>query len=142
MFLHCIAHIICSLSLIQPSATDNEAKFFGPPVMLTSPSMFVKAGESYFDPQTKRIIFQAIEHPKNGEPVKMSTRKAQYVTLDELIEEVGKKIDFLFIDLVKHLYLSNFCKETSFFLIDNHDYQVRKALPLLSSSNKISKIIS
>ncbi|MCH2146592.1 MAG: hypothetical protein MK073_02075 [Phycisphaerales bacterium] len=69
MFLHCIAHILCSLSSLQSSANDNEAKFFGPPVMLTSPSMFVKAGESYFDPQTKRIIFQAIEHPKDGETV-------------------------------------------------------------------------
>jgi len=45
----------------------DEADAIGEPILLTSPTQFLKAGESYFDPATKRIIFQAIEHPPEGE---------------------------------------------------------------------------
>ena len=38
----------------------------GTPVLLTQPERFLKAGESYFDPSTKRVIFQAIEQPDRG----------------------------------------------------------------------------
>ena len=34
---------------------------------LTFPSQFIKAGEAYFSPDGKRIIFQAIEQPENGQ---------------------------------------------------------------------------
>ena len=44
-------------------------KHIGTPVLLTQPERFLKAGESYFDPLTKRVIFQAIEQPNIlGEP--------------------------------------------------------------------------
>lgn len=45
----------------------KEVPSIGEPVLLTSPDRFLKAGESYFDPDTKRIIFQAIEHPEEGQ---------------------------------------------------------------------------
>jgi TolB protein len=45
----------------------DEVGTIGAPILLTDPSVFLKAGESYFDPAGKRIIFQAIEHPKKGE---------------------------------------------------------------------------
>ena len=38
------------------------------------------------------IIHQFVTLTENGQPVKMSTRKAQYITLDELIEEVGADV--------------------------------------------------
>ena len=44
------------------------------------------------------LIHQFVTLAKNGEPVKMSTRKAQYVTLDELIDEVG-------VDVVRYFFL-------------------------------------
>ena len=46
----------------------------------------------------KVLIHQFVTLTKNGEPVKMSTRKAQYVTLDELIKEVG-------IDVTRYFFL-------------------------------------
>ncbi len=49
-----------------PHHPDEVGKI-GVPVLLTNPSDFLKAGESYFDSDAKRIIFQAIEHPKDGE---------------------------------------------------------------------------
>ncbi|MFM8874135.1 MAG: hypothetical protein ACKOJI_12465, partial [Phycisphaerales bacterium] len=33
---------------------------------LTFPDRFVKAGESYFSPDDRRIVFQAIERPTDG----------------------------------------------------------------------------
>ena len=39
----------------------------------------------------KAIIYQFVTLTRGGEKVKMSTRKATYVTLDELIEEVGHR---------------------------------------------------
>jgi len=35
---------------------------------LTFPDRFVKAGESYFSPDDRRIVFQAIERPADGSP--------------------------------------------------------------------------
>jgi arginyl-tRNA synthetase len=46
----------------------------------------------------KAIIYQFVTLTRGGERVKMSTRKATYVTLDELIEEVG-------IDVVRFFFL-------------------------------------
>ena len=39
-----------------------------------------------------RIIYQFVTLTRGGEKVKMSTRKATYVTLDELIDEVGADV--------------------------------------------------
>ena len=44
------------------------------------------------------IIHQFVTLTENGQPVKMSTRKAQYITLDELIEEVG-------VDVVRYFFI-------------------------------------
>lgn len=38
------------------------------------------------------LIYQFVTIIKDGEVVKMSTRKANYITLDELIDEVGKDV--------------------------------------------------
>ena len=38
------------------------------------------------------LIHQFVTLMEKGEPVKMSTRKAQYITLDELIDEVGQDV--------------------------------------------------
>ena len=44
------------------------------------------------------LIHQFVTLTKDGKPMKMSTRKAQYVTLDELIDEVGA-------DVVRYFFL-------------------------------------
>ena len=46
----------------------------------------------------KIIIHQFVTLIENDEPVKMSTRKAQYITLDELIENIG-------IDVVRYFFI-------------------------------------
>ncbi|MSR41587.1 MAG: hypothetical protein EXS10_06770 [Phycisphaerales bacterium] len=38
----------------------------GAAIQLTSPEQFVKAGENYFSPNGKQIVFQAIEQPAEG----------------------------------------------------------------------------
>ncbi len=42
------------------------------------------------------VIYQFVTLVKDGAPVKMSTRKATYVTLDELIDEVGADVTRFF----------------------------------------------
>ncbi|MDQ7041636.1 MAG: arginine--tRNA ligase [Rhodothermus sp.] len=42
------------------------------------------------------VIYQFVTLVRGGEPVKMSTRRATYVTLDELIEEVGADVTRFF----------------------------------------------
>jgi arginyl-tRNA synthetase len=42
------------------------------------------------------VIYQFVTLVRAGEPVKMSTRKAQYVTLDELMDEVGDDVTRFF----------------------------------------------
>ena len=37
----------------------------------------------------------AVRYEAKGEVVKMSTRKANYITLDELIDEVGPSYNFV-----------------------------------------------
>ncbi|MBI1806683.1 MAG: arginine--tRNA ligase [Ignavibacteria bacterium] len=52
-----------------------------------------------YDPsKIKVLIHQFVTIVQNGEVVKMSTRKANYVTLDELIDEVG-------VDVVRYFFL-------------------------------------
>lgn len=45
------------------------------------------------------VIYQFVTLVRDGKPVKMSTRRAEYVTLDELLEEVG-------VDVVRFLFLT------------------------------------
>lgn len=42
------------------------------------------------------VIYQFVTLVRGGEPVKMSTRKATYVTLDELMDEVGEDVTRFF----------------------------------------------
>lgn len=49
-----------------PPWRADEDKFFSHPTQLTFPDRFVKAGEAYFSPDAKQIIFQAIEQPAAG----------------------------------------------------------------------------
>ncbi|HEX7072386.1 MAG TPA: arginine--tRNA ligase, partial [Rhodothermales bacterium] len=42
------------------------------------------------------VIYQFVTLVRAGEPVKMSTRKANYVTLDELMDEVGEDVTRFF----------------------------------------------
>jgi len=44
------------------------------------------------------LLYQFVTLLRNGEKVKMSTRKANYVTMDELIEEVG-------VDVVRYFFI-------------------------------------
>ena len=46
----------------------------------------------YDTKKVKVLIHQFVTLMEKGEPVKMSTRKAQYITLDELIDEVGQDV--------------------------------------------------
>jgi arginyl-tRNA synthetase len=46
----------------------------------------------YDDSKVKVLIHQFVTLLKDGEVVKMSTRKANYITLDELIDEVGSDV--------------------------------------------------
>ncbi len=66
MVLHCITLLLSLVNFAEP-LHQNEVNSIGEPVLLTDPAFFLKAGESYFDPATKRVIFQAIEHPQEGE---------------------------------------------------------------------------
>jgi len=50
----------------------------------------------------KAVIYQFVTLMRGGEKVKMSTRKATYVTLDELIEEVGADAVRFFFLFRKH----------------------------------------
>jgi arginyl-tRNA synthetase len=50
----------------------------------------------------KAIIYQFVTLTRGGERVKMSTRRATYVTLDELVEEVGPDVARFFFLFRKH----------------------------------------
>jgi len=67
MITHCIVLLSAVLSSEGDTLHPDEAGNIGTPVLLTDPAFFLKAGESYFDPAGKRVIFQAIEHPVEGE---------------------------------------------------------------------------
>jgi arginyl-tRNA synthetase len=56
-----------------------------------------------YDTSTIRaIIYQFVTLTRGGEKVKMSTRRATYVTLDELIDEVGRDVVRFFFLFRKH----------------------------------------
>ena len=59
--------LLVTASMNASPLHPDEEHHFGMPIMLTSPERFLKAGESYFDPATKRVIFQAIEQVEKGE---------------------------------------------------------------------------
>jgi arginyl-tRNA synthetase len=52
------------------------------------------------------VVYQFVTLVRGGEPFKMSTRKARYVTLDELMEEVGADVTrFFFLMRSPHTHL-------------------------------------
>ena len=66
MIPYCIVFLTTLLSSSNETLHPDEASNIGTPVLLTDPDVYLKAGESYFDPAGKRVIFQAIEHPEMG----------------------------------------------------------------------------
>ena len=69
----------------------------------------------------KILIYQFVTLIKNGEKVKMSTRKADFITLDNLIDEIGLDIVryfFIMRSMNTHLdfdlNLSSLCHENNF----------------------------
>src|SRR5690606_3571355 len=46
-------------------------------------------GRGHDTPRIRPVIYQFVTLTRHGEQVKMSTRRAEYVTLDELLDEVG-----------------------------------------------------
>ncbi|MEE2681690.1 MAG: hypothetical protein VX641_04885 [Planctomycetota bacterium] len=59
-----------TLALLFAASSSNSVpgeEFLGEPVQLTTGKQFTKAGEAYFSPDGKRVIFQAVEVPVEGE---------------------------------------------------------------------------
>ena len=54
------------------------------------------------------VIYQFVNLVRNGEEVKMSTRKANYVTLDELMDEVGPDVARFFFQMLNPNTTLNF----------------------------------
>ncbi len=72
---------------------------FGSDHIATYPDVLAALKALGFDEQkVKVLIHQFVTITQNGEVVKMSTRKANYITLDELIAEVGA-------DVVRYFFL-------------------------------------
>jgi len=73
--ISCVLPLFGVLSFQSPAAAPTapaadfrtaEAPVLRNHVQLTFPDRFVKAGENYFSPDDRKIIFQAIEVPKDG----------------------------------------------------------------------------
>jgi arginyl-tRNA synthetase len=76
---------------------DTIVDIFGADHIATYPD--VLSGLSVMGYDRDRIdvvIYQFVTLVRGGEPVKMSTRKATYVTLDELMDEVGEDVTRFF----------------------------------------------
>ncbi len=62
---------------VSVEAQSKESAMLSHPIQLTGSDRFIKAGEAYFSPHNNSIIFQAIEHPKEGQEA--SPHYAMYV---------------------------------------------------------------
>jgi arginyl-tRNA synthetase len=63
---------------------------FGPDHHATAPQVLMGVQALGYDPDfVYTLLTQIVTLVRGGEPVKMSTRRGLYVTLDELVEEVG-----------------------------------------------------
>jgi len=72
---------------------DLIVDVFGSDHSATYPDVLAAVKALGYDTEKVRVlIYQFVTLIKEGKVVKMSTRKANYVTLDELIEEVGKDV--------------------------------------------------
>ena len=63
-----VSSIVAQAPAPPAAPASVEARTLGPIVQLTFPDRFVKAGEAYFSPDARRIVFQAIENPADGGP--------------------------------------------------------------------------
>ncbi|HYE57571.1 MAG TPA: arginine--tRNA ligase, partial [Rhodothermales bacterium] len=72
---------------------DRAVDIFGADHIATYPDV-LRALEvlGYDASKVDVVIYQFVTLVRGGEPVKMSTRKANYVTLDELMDEVGRDV--------------------------------------------------
>ena len=76
---------------------DKIVDVFGADHIATYPD--VLSGISilgYDSSRVEVVIYQFVTLVRGGQPVKMSTRKANYVTLDELMDEVGEDVTRFF----------------------------------------------
>jgi len=69
---------------------DLVIDIFGPDHHATAPQVLMGVKALGYDPTFVRtVLHQIVTFIKGGEPIKMSTRAGDFVTLDELIETVG-----------------------------------------------------
>ena len=72
---------------------DRIVDVFGADHIATYPDVIDGVRVLGYDPgRIDVVIYQFVTLVRGGEPVKMSTRKATYVTLDELMDEVGEDV--------------------------------------------------
>ena len=76
---------------------DVMVDIFGADHIATYPDVLKGVEVLGFDPgKVQVVIYQFVTLIRGGSPVKMSTRKATYVTLDELMDEVGEDVTRFF----------------------------------------------
>ncbi|HEX6387385.1 MAG TPA: arginine--tRNA ligase [Anaerolineae bacterium] len=69
---------------------DLVIDIFGPDHHATAPQVLMGVKALGYDPSFVRtVLHQIVTLIRDGEPVKMSTRAGEFVTLDELVEAVG-----------------------------------------------------
>ena len=76
---------------------DKLVDVFGADHIATYPDVLRGIEVLGYDPaKVDVVIYQFVTLVRGGEPVKMSTRKANFVTLDELMDEVGEDVTRFF----------------------------------------------
>ena len=76
---------------------DECVDIFGADHIATYPDVLSALQALGYDEQRIRVIvYQFVTLVKDGQPFKMSTRKANFVTLDELMDEVGSDVTRFF----------------------------------------------
>ena len=76
---------------------DRIVDIFGADHIATFPDVLAGTDALGFDAsKIDVVIYQFVTLVRSGAPVKMSTRKATYVTLDELMDEVGEDVTRFF----------------------------------------------
>ncbi|PID57291.1 MAG: arginine--tRNA ligase [Ignavibacteriae bacterium] len=102
-----------------PDIAYHESKFkrgydlivdiFGSDHNATYPDVLAGTKSLGYDiEKVKVVIYQFVTIIENGEVVKMSTRKANFITLDELIDEVGADVVRYFFIMRNHSSHMNF----------------------------------
>lgn len=92
-----IAAAVIALSVAQPSSGQPESdpaaesKFLSDARQLTFAVDWAKAGESYFSPDGKLVVFQAV--PRPDEDVEPDPNYGMYVTLLESLNQRGNDIE-------------------------------------------------